>query len=42
MWNRGEVAKGLEPTYVIFFEHVLFEEGSVKCVCIVNELFEVF
>jgi hypothetical protein len=35
-----EVVKGLKPTCTIFFEHVTFEEGSVKCVCIVNEFLE--
>jgi len=37
-----KVAKGLEPTSAIFFECVPFEEGSVECVCIVNEFLEIF
>ena len=37
-----EVAKGLKPTSAIFFERVPFEEGSVECVCIVNEFLEIF
>jgi hypothetical protein len=34
--------KSLEPTHGILFERVPFEESSVKRVCVVNELLEVF
>ena len=37
-----EVTKGLEPTSMLFFEGVPFEEGSIECVCIVNEFLEIF
>jgi len=37
-----EVIKGLRPTRAIILEHIPFEEGSVKCVGVVDEFLEIF
>jgi hypothetical protein len=36
------VIKSLKPTRATFFERILFEESSVKCVRVVNEFLETF
>ena len=37
-----EVIKGLRPTRAIILECIPFEEGSVKCIGIVDEFLEIF
>jgi len=37
-----EVIKGLGPTHAIILERIPFEEGSVKCVGIVDKFLEIF
>jgi len=37
-----KVIKGLGPTCMIILERIPFEEGSVKCVGIVDEFLEIF
>jgi len=37
-----KVIKGLGPTHAIILERIPFEEGSVKCVGVVDEFLEIF
>jgi len=42
MQYHARSPRALSQPAQYFFEHVLFEEGSVECVYIVNEFLEIF